>query len=76
MTHLTIAIDEEVLRRAQERAERQGTSIPDLLQHYLEQYGEAENERSRAVQALLELARNARSGSGGQRWTRDDLYER
>ncbi len=76
MTHLTIAVDEEVLRRAQERAEQQGTSIHDLLQHYLEQFGGAEEERSRAVQALLELSRNARSGSGGHRWTRDDLYER
>lgn len=76
MTHLTIAVDEEILRRAQERAERQGTSVSDLLQHYLEQYGEAEEERSKAVQALLELSRDSRSGSGGRRWTRDELYER
>jgi hypothetical protein len=76
MTHLTITVDEDTLRRAQTRAEQQGTSLGHLLQHYLEEYADGEEERRQAVQTLLDLAARAKSGSGGRRWTRDELHER
>lgn len=77
MANLTVAIDDDVLKKARMRALDQGTSVNALLREYLEDYA----GRASVVQALtelLELSRAATSGSGpdGRTWTRDELYER
>jgi antitoxin YefM len=33
-------------------------------------------ERSRSIKTLLDLSSKARSGSGGRKWTRDELHDR
>jgi hypothetical protein len=77
MTHLTIALEENLLENAQERARQQGTSVEEILRGYLQSYVGAEEERQReAIDALLDLSSKARSGSGGRKWTRDELHER
>lgn len=76
MTNLTIAIDEDLLRRARIRALEQGTSVNALLRDYLESFTGASNERRRAVDRLLALSAGAKSGRGDRRWTRDELHER
>lgn len=76
MANLTIAVDDEVLKQARLRALEQGRSVNALLREYLEAYAGTAETRHRAVQAFQELADRATSGSGGRRWTRDDLYER
>jgi hypothetical protein len=78
MTHLTIAVEENLLEEAQERARQQGTSVEELLRRYLESFVDAEQqERQReAIDALLDLSSKTHSGSGGRKWTRDELYER
>lgn len=78
MVRLTIALEEEVLERAQSKARRQGTSLDELLRSYLESYSELQQERDRqeAIKTLLDLSSKAQSGSGGRKWTRDELYER
>lgn len=35
-----------------------------------------EESREQAVKTLLDLSRKTKSGSGGRRWTRDELHER
>ncbi len=76
MANLTIAIDDDLLRRARIRALEQGHSVNALLREYLKSFAGKTNVHKRAVQALDEIADRTRSGSGGRRWKRDELYER
>jgi hypothetical protein len=77
MTHLTIALEENLLEEAQDRARRQGTSVEEILRGYLQAYvGTLEERQRAAIDALLDLSSKAQSGSGGRKWTRDELHER
>ncbi|HEY8020822.1 MAG TPA: DUF6364 family protein [Thermoanaerobaculia bacterium] len=76
MTKLTIAMDERVLERAQSRASQQGTSLDALVRSYVESFAGGEEGREQAVRNLLDLSRKTEGGSGGRRWTRDELHER
>jgi plasmid stability protein len=74
VTNLTVAIDEEVLRRARIRALERGTSVNALVREFVESL--AGNERDAALDRLLALARSSTAGSGpgGRTWRRDELY--
>lgn len=77
MTTLTIQIDEGTLARAEAKARQRGSTVGDLLRDYLD--GLAKDELTtceEAVQSLLRLSRSTRSGSGGRRWTREEVHER
>lgn len=76
MVKLTIAMDERVLERARSRASQQGTSLDALLRSYVETYAGGQEDREQAVKNLLDLSRKTDGGSGGRRWTRDELHER
>jgi len=78
MVNLTIALEEGLLEQAQKRALQQGTSLDEILRSYLESYVDKEQRerQERAVRSLLDLSSQARSGSGGRKWTRDELHER
>jgi len=76
MGKLTIAMDEWVLERARTRASRQGTSLDALVRNYVESFASGEESREQAVKTLLDLSQKTESGSGGRRWTRDELHER
>jgi len=78
MVNLTIALEEGLLEQAQKRALEQGTSLDEILRSYLESYVDKEQRerQERAVRSLLDLSSQARSGSGGRKWTRDELHER
>lgn len=74
MANLTITVDEEVLKQARLRALKEGTSVNRLLRERLESYVEDDRRRRMAVRGLLKLSRSARSGSGGRRVRREDIY--
>ncbi|MFL6200781.1 MAG: DUF6364 family protein [Thermoanaerobaculia bacterium] len=76
MVKLTIAMDERVLERASSRASQQGTSLDALVRSYVESFASGEESREQAVKTLLDLSQKTESGSGGRRWTRDELHER
>lgn len=76
MSGLTIALDESILERARSKAARQGTSLDVLVQHYVEAYAGSEESRKQPLRALLDLSRETQAGSGGRRWTRDELHDR
>lgn len=77
MVHLTIALEEEVLEKARQKAREQGTSIGEVLRSYLASYAvDQQQKQSEVVRALLDLSSKARTGSRGQKWTREELYER
>jgi plasmid stability protein len=77
MANLTLAIDEELLKRARIRALEQGTSVNALLREYLESFaGEGRApEGARGFLAVTERA-GASSGPEGRSWTRDDAHAR
>jgi plasmid stability protein len=76
MANLTITVDEHLLRRARVRAAQLGTSVNAVLRDYMQSWVDGTEERTAAVEALLERSRRARSGRGQSRWTRDELHER
>lgn len=74
MANLTLAIDDDLLRRARKRALDHGTSVNALLREFLESYA-GRQERSAAMQRFLERAASAEVRSTSP-WTRDELHER
>ena len=76
MANLTIAIDDDLLRRARIRALEQETSVNALLRDYLTAFADEKEARIKALEDILEIAASQKAGSGGRRWTRDELYDR
>lgn len=74
MTNLTITVDEQLLKRARLRALREGTSVNRLLRDKLESYVADDRRRRKAIRELLQLSRAARSGNGGRKLRREDVY--
>ena len=79
MVNVTISVDEDVLRRARIKALQEGTSVNAYLKAKLEDYVEDWRQKQiDAMNAFLEIAKNAKASSGpqGRTWRRDDLYDR
>ncbi len=74
MANLTITVDEQILKQARLRALREGTSVNRMLRERLESYVKDDHRRRKAILGLLRLSRSARSGSGGRRVRREDVY--
>ena len=77
MTNLTLAVDEDTLRRARIRAMQQGTSINALIRDYLARLA-GDSAAAQGVAEFLAAVQGsgASSGEAGRGWTRDDLHER
>ncbi len=76
MANLTLAVDDQLLRRARLRALEQGTSVNALLRDYLETFAGARAARRQAIGELLEMSAQAESRRGDRQWTRDELHDR
>ncbi len=76
MANLTLAIDDDLLRRARFRALAQGTSVNAILRAYLEAYAGARKARSEAIRSILDFSSGSESRRGIRKWTRDELHER
>lgn len=75
MAHLTLTIDDDLLRRARIRALEQGESVNGLVRTWLERFADRDAQVN-ATEAIIEISRRAggSSGAGGRDWTRDDAY--
>jgi hypothetical protein len=53
------------------------TSVNAVLREYLEEYAGNRREQIEAAKRILASSRDSasRSGPGGRRWTREELYE-
>ncbi|HXC39441.1 MAG TPA: hypothetical protein VN667_10890 [Burkholderiales bacterium] len=76
VANLTITVPEEVLKSARRRALEQGTSVNAVLRDYLAQFAGTEPAFASAARRILDLSKEAQSGRGKARWTRDDLHRR
>jgi hypothetical protein len=76
VSNLTLAIDDDVLRRARIRALEQGTSVNAVVREYLEVYAGIERHRG-VLGDFVDLANSVDSGEegSGRSWERADLYE-
>lgn len=77
MANLTLALDDEVLRRARIRALEHGTSVNAVVREYLEGFA-GDGPGSRGLREFLARAERASGRSAGteRTWTREELYER
>jgi len=76
MGNLTIAIDEESLKKARIRALHEGTSVNALLREFLDSYAGVRREQKEAAGRIGAFSRSSKSRRGGRTWTRDSLHER
>lgn len=76
MANLTIAVEDELLKKARMKALEQGTSVNALLRDYLTHFAGTRSAQEQAARSFLALAAKSRAGRGDRRWTRDELHER
>lgn len=76
VANLTIAVDDDVLRRARIRALELDTSVNALLRGYLNSFAGPDrmDERRKILDGANEHARVL--GTAARSWTRDDLHDR
>lgn len=73
MPNLTLAISEELLKKARQYAAEQNTSVNRLISAYLEELVEKHNRLDEAADELLKL--NETYNGSMESWSRNDLYE-
>jgi hypothetical protein len=74
MKNVTLSVEDTVLERAREAAEKRGKSLNALIREYLEELG-GRNRRSTAAQTLQRLWAESSGRSGGRKIRREDAYE-
>jgi len=74
MKNITLALDEETLAAGRAYAERHHTTLNALVRDLLERTVRV--DRLAAVDEMFRLMDRSPGHSHGQRWTRDELYER
>lgn len=72
--NLTIAVDDELLSKAREMAQHQGTSVQEVLRKHLEEYVGGRS-REEIARELVELLKTTGGHSGGRKIRREEAYE-
>ena len=73
--NITLSVDEEVVRKAREKAERLGTSVNQLVRDYLENLaGRAEPES--VAEEFKRLSLLSKGDSKGWKFNREELHDR
>lgn len=76
MANLTISLEDDLLKRARVRAAEEGTSVNAVLRTYLEDWTTRRQVHRAAGDDFLRIVGEGKAGSGGRRWTREELYSR
>ena len=72
LKNITLSADEELIRRAREKAARERTSLNAAFRRWLKQYAHRSLEKS-DYEAFMEATAYAKPG---KKFTRDELHER
>jgi len=75
MRNVTLAIEEEVLKKARVRAAKEGTSVNAVIRKFLADYGSREERIRSAMAAVLEAAAKYEGRLEGGKFRREDAYE-
>ena len=76
VANLTVAIEDDVLKKARQRAVEQGASVNAVLREFLREYTGKTARQADAGRRLIELAHDNATVVGPIAWTREDLYDR
>ncbi len=76
MQNVTIALEEEIVRKSRRIAAERSTSLNAMIRQYLEQLVDREAHAAKARRRIALLARRSGAEVGPRRWTRDELHER
>ncbi len=76
MPNITLAIDEELLGKARDYADRKGTTVNALVRELLGETIDQDKRREEARRGLLELIDNSTARMGPDyKWNREEIYE-
>ncbi len=73
--NITLSVDDEVVRKARQRAEALGTSVNQLVREYLEQIAGKSDPAGDAAE-FERLSKLTQGNSGGWTFNRDELHRR
>jgi antitoxin component of RelBE/YafQ-DinJ toxin-antitoxin module len=73
--NITLAVDEQVLKRARKAVQAMGKSLNQAVRDYLEQLASAD-QNALQVERFVESARNSPGRLDGWRFNRDELHDR
>ena len=76
MRNVTLAIEEDVLRKARIQAAKDGTTVNEVIRRYLAEYGSREDRVREAMDRFLEAAGRYHGRIKGGRFRREDVYVR
>ena len=76
MANLTIAIEDDILKKARLKAVEDGTSVNAVLREYLREYIGNASARLESAKRLIALAHENATEVGPVTWRREDLYDR
>lgn len=77
MKNITVAVPDDVYKAARVRAAHEGRSVSSLVAEFLESLSSGEDERFARLMAQQErLWESVTDFNGGDRLSRDDLYDR
>jgi len=74
--NITVTVDDETYRRARIKAAENDTSVSAVVKRLLNDYAAEEDEFDRLWRKEQELRRQIRDFNGGDRPSRDEMYER
>jgi hypothetical protein len=73
--NITLSVDDEVIRRARQKAEVLGTSVNQLVRDYLEQLTGTSDRVANAAE-FARLSRLSHGDSRGWKFNREEIHER
>jgi hypothetical protein len=76
MANLTIAIEDDILKKARLKAVEDGTSVNAMVREFLREYTGNRSARLESAKRLIALAHEHATEVGPITWKREDLYDR
>ncbi|HTX70547.1 MAG TPA: hypothetical protein VMH50_15575 [Thermoleophilia bacterium] len=76
MANVTLALDDQLLRRARVKAVHEHTSVNAVIRDFLAAWVRDEADRAALVERARAAMERAEYRSGGVSWTRDELHQR
>ena len=75
--NVTLAIDEDLIKKARKIAEDRNTTVTGLIRTYLQQLVEREERcKEESISELRDIFDRSQAVIGEKKWVREDLYER
>ncbi len=76
MANVTLAIDDDLLKKARVKAVHENTSVNAVLRDFLAQWVRDDDERTRLAESVAAHLAGEPYRSGAVTWTRDQLHAR